>query len=363
MKNRFFFFLYILLLVTAGCNPDPIVEETHDIEVICDSNGTVSPTRLIVYKGETAKISITPFKGCVVKSIQVEGHYVSVPENNILILENVNSDMKVVVNIEKVQEYYKVNATSSIGGAITPSGEMTVPKGTARTFALASNSNYFIDSLLIDEKNMDIPANASTYSFSYIANDTLRHTIRVVYREKKVYTITTICDEYSTFSGTTSVYEGSSSTLKALAKSLCSLVSVKVDGVAINGNSYTFSNVNSDHTFEVSSKREAEWFLCRGTWVKDSSYINNTRYIDGGNIKLIYYSSGVVSYTLSSGITNNSTWNINKNVSPMTITQLSSSAQQIILLDENKMILYFEGKNADGEFIKATEFYHNTKTR
>lgn len=366
MKKLFFFFVYILIL--SGCKPDPIIEETtYSIEATCDSNGYVSPTSLIVYEGDDARITITPLTGCIVKSVEAKkgnGPYIrmSLPENNILVLENVNSDIKVKVSIEKVLEYYTLSATSSIGGTITPSGEITIEKSTSRNYTLASDDNYFIDSLLIDEKNMQVPALASTYTFSYTANDALHHTIRVVYRQKKVYTIKTICDEYSTYSGITSVYEGSSTMLQGLAKELCSLVNVKVDGETITGNSYTFTNVNSNHTFEVSSKREPEWYLCRGTWSLDSSYVNNLKFIDGGVEKFKYYSNGTFDKIVN-GYTFNLPYSLDKTTNPITMKlPASQSSCKLIVLNETTMIKLYE-ETVDNEYRKTTAFFHNTGTR
>lgn len=343
MKKLFFFFVYILIL--SGCKPE-IIETTYSVETTCDSNGYVSPTRLVVYEGDDARIAITPFTGCIVKSVEVKkgnGPYIrmSLPENNILVLENVNSDIKVKVSIEKVLEYYTLSATSSVGGIITPSGEITIEKGNSRNYTLISDGDYWIDSLLIDEKNMEVPALASTYTFSYTANDALHHTIRVVYKQKKVYTITTICDEYSTVSGITSIYEGSSATLQASAKELCSLVNVKVDGETITDSSYTFTNVNSNHTFEVSSIREPEWYLCKIKWKNDSTYIDG--HILGPMDEIFDFSPDGTFIQTANGKTYHRTWFLDKSVNPMILIDRPGSLIRPVVikrLDDKKMIFF-----------------------
>lgn len=344
MKKLFFFFVYILIL--SGCKPDPIIETSFSIEATCDSDGgSVSPTRLVVYEGGRARIVIYPNTGYVVKSVEVKngnGPYVSMslPENNNLIFENVTSDIKIKVSFEKV-EYYTLSATSSIGGTITPSGEITIEKGNSRNYTLISDGDYWIDSLLIDEKNMQVPALASTYTFSYTANDALHHTIRVVYKQKKVYTITTICDEYSTVSGITSIYEGSSATLQASAKELCSLVNVKVDGETITDSSYTFTNVNSNHTFEVSSIREPEWYLCKIKWKNDSTYIDG--HIWGPMDEIFDFSPDGTFIQTANGKTYHRTWFLDKSVNPMILIDRPGSLIRPVVikrLDDKKMIFF-----------------------
>ncbi|WP_400260580.1 leucine-rich repeat protein [Candidatus Methanomassiliicoccus intestinalis] len=82
----------------------------------------------------------------------------------------VNSD---VVTLTVSPITYMITATAEEGGSISPSGEVTVESGESLTFTITANSNYRINEILVDGKN--VPVN-STYTFEKVTDN---HTIQV----------------------------------------------------------------------------------------------------------------------------------------------------------------------------------------
>lgn len=82
------------------------------------------------------------------------------------------------------EETYTITASSSLGGSITPSGNVQVTKGANQTFQLSANSTYHISSIIVD----------GSYSTSYAENYTFYnvladHTIHVIFSENGKATV------------------------------------------------------------------------------------------------------------------------------------------------------------------------------
>jgi len=72
---------------------------------------------------------------------------------------------------------YTITATATPGGAISPSGNVTVNYGSNRTFAIIPDTDYEILDVLVDDESV---GNGNTYTFSNIK---AAHTIHAVFKE------------------------------------------------------------------------------------------------------------------------------------------------------------------------------------
>lgn len=127
MKKILFLFFCVLLI--TGCDLFPSAEETCEISVVCDSNGTVSPSQLTVEKGSPAQLVINPFTGCTVKSITINGEPIMIPSNNIISISDTYHD-QIVVKVEIMKkEVYTVTSSCDEYSTVTPSGVVSFLEG------------------------------------------------------------------------------------------------------------------------------------------------------------------------------------------------------------------------------------------
>ena len=97
MKNLIFLSL-ILTLVCCQINP-PIVVKTFKVVATSDSNGTVTPSIMVVDSGKDATFSISPSAGYIVDSVKVDGKTNPLVSNSYT-LANVSSDKKLEVTFK-----------------------------------------------------------------------------------------------------------------------------------------------------------------------------------------------------------------------------------------------------------------------
>ena len=143
---------------------------------------------------------------------------------------------------------YTITASASSGGAISPSGTITVYEGDNKTFTITPNTNYTIQSVLVDGVSVGA---VSTYTFQNVTSD---HTIEATFRSLKHHITATATGTSGTISpaGVIEVMEGQNQTFTITPTGESVIQSVSVDGNEIGiVSSYTFYNVSADHTIEA----------------------------------------------------------------------------------------------------------------
>lgn len=124
-------------------------------------------------------------------------------------------------------QYFTINASASVGGAIDPVGDIYVAQGDAVTFALEQDVNYKIQSILIDGAEMSA---ADSYTFENVSSD---HTILAQFDECTGATLTpsiTINGNEPIHSTTPLIYEGDDVTLAVNYEGTGTLMWIKPDG-------------------------------------------------------------------------------------------------------------------------------------
>lgn len=74
------------------------------------------------------------------------------------------------------QKYYTINATATLGGAITPSGEVMVERGEDVTFAMTPNQGCSVLQVIVDGEDV---GSVQSYTFNGVLED---HTIHVEFK-------------------------------------------------------------------------------------------------------------------------------------------------------------------------------------
>ena len=157
-------------------------------------------------------------------------------------------------------ETYTITATAGAGGSIAPTGSVTVNEGAEQTFTITPNEGYEIAKVLVDGVSVTVTDNS--YTFTGVQAD---HTISVTFQktggepepEPETYTITASAGEGGSIAptGSVTVDEGANQTFTITLNEGYEIADVLVDSSSVlgqlSGNSYTFTNVQADHTISV----------------------------------------------------------------------------------------------------------------
>jgi hypothetical protein len=164
--------------------------ETFTITATAGQGGTISPSGSVsVVSGSSQIFTITPNVGYKIKDVKVDG--TSVGSVNTYTFTNVTSNHTIEVTFEIIT--YTINASSNIGGSISPSGLITVNYGDSKTFTIIPNSGYKISNVKVDGKSM---GPVSTYTFT---NITSNHTIEAVFLKQSSQIVIVLKIGNSTF--------------------------------------------------------------------------------------------------------------------------------------------------------------------
>ena len=157
-------------------------------------------------------------------------------------------------------ETYTITATAGAGGSIAPTGSVTVNEGEDQTFTITPNEGYEIAEVLVDGVSVTVTDNS--YTFTGVQAD---HTISVTFQktggepepEPEIYTITASAGTGGSIAptGSVTVNEGEDQTFTITLNEGYEIADVLVDSSSVlgqlSGNSYTFTNVQADHTISV----------------------------------------------------------------------------------------------------------------
>ncbi len=225
-------------------------------------NGSISPsTAVTVNSGAAQTFTVSPATGYQVSSVLVDGN--SVGAVTTYTFSNVTASHTIAATFAKIT--YTISTTtqdltSTSSGSISPSGTVSVPSGTSKTFKITPSSNNKILGVLVDGVSVGA---VSSYTFT---NVTANHTIAATF-ERKSYRISATAQGSGSMSpmGTTNVSPGTDKAYTITPAAHYQISNVKVDGNAVGasvgkvlthastgrGSIFTFTNVNDDHTIEV----------------------------------------------------------------------------------------------------------------
>lgn len=273
--------LYVIENVNKDCSVDvtfiPIGAKYH-VKAVAGNGGQITPAGVELAKGETQIFTITPDAGYTLNDVKVNGISVSqqVIKNNddgtftYVYAHNIEGPQSIVASFKPYEpdKTYTINASAGNNGTIAPSGDVSVTSGESISFKVTPNSGYAVDSVLVDGKAVSLTGD--TYKFLSVTDN---HTISVTFKKSggnpgpgpgpsSDYTINATAGSGGSISpqGSVSVSSGSSKTFKFTPNNGYEIDTLLVDGktVQIIGDSFTFSNVTSNHTISVTFKKTGE---------------------------------------------------------------------------------------------------------
>lgn len=216
-------------------------------------NGTINPNGpASVNCGGSKSYTFTPNSCYHIANVLVDG--VSNPgavSAGTYTFNNVIANHSISVTFAINQ--YTITSSAAANGTINPIGATSVNCGSNNTYAITPNACYHIVDVLIDNVSNAGAVSTGTYTFN---NVTGNHTISAVFAINQ-YTITSSAGAGGSIApgGASPVNCGNNLSFSITADSCRQIEDVLVDGLsnanAISTGSYTFNNINGNHTISA----------------------------------------------------------------------------------------------------------------
>jgi hypothetical protein len=217
---------------------------------VINPGGTISPPGVTsVACGSNQTFTFTPLTSCnAVEIVVIDGAAMDGRASYTFVNVRANHTLEVAFNYAYEST---IRATTTTGGTVTPSGNVTVPCGLDQTFTFTPTPGCGqIERVKIDAVWQ---GPLSAYTFKKVRSD---HTIEAVFSSRSL-TITATAGEGGTItpSGATTVACGGSQTYAIASSDACRVITdVQVDGVSVGAaTGYTFRDVNSSHTIAATT--------------------------------------------------------------------------------------------------------------
>jgi hypothetical protein len=144
---------------------------------------------------------------------------------------------------------YTINSSAGAGGTISPSGMVSVPSGTDKTFDITPDMGYTIADVQVDSVSQGAVPN---YTFTDVQED---HTISASFSAVPVnFTINASAGAGGSIapSGLVTVLQGTDKTFNVTPNGGYTIADVQVDSVSQGAvPNYTFTNVQANHTISA----------------------------------------------------------------------------------------------------------------
>jgi hypothetical protein len=232
------------------------VTEAHTITVVYKQyvsiltsavNGTITESIYNQQQPYSASVQYAPVNGYYLSSIVLNGNELDITKyEQEYAFKNITETQNIEVNYKK----YLSIKTNSTHGTIT-GGSSTIKAGENRTVTYKPEDGYYLYEVLIDGKSIDIVKNPDTYTFSNINTD---HTIQLVCKKYNFIKTTVINGEITESSST--IQQNTNFTVQYKGYENYYLKRLLVDDTEVaitteNTNSYTFNDIDKDHTIKV----------------------------------------------------------------------------------------------------------------
>ena len=253
------FFYYVIVTNRCGDNDTSgyarvIVRDLPVITALSGDNGTITPdgTTTIDCSGAQTYI-ITPNSCYHIADVLIDNvSNAGAVNSGSYTFDNVQANHTIAVTFAINQN--TITASSGDNGTITPDGTTTIDCSGAQTYIITPNSCYHIADVSIDGiSNLDA-VNSGSYTFDDVKAN---HTIAVTFAIHQ-NTITASSGDNGTITpdGATTINCSSAQTYTITPNSCYHIADVLIDNVsnasAVSRGSYTFNNVQSNHTISAS---------------------------------------------------------------------------------------------------------------
>ncbi|MDR1887469.1 MAG: hypothetical protein LBQ70_06080, partial [Prevotellaceae bacterium] len=226
----------------------------YTITATAGANGSISPNGSVsVNHGANQTFTFNPTSGYQIDAVEIDGNVVNV-SGNTYTFTNVQANHSIEVSFKVIPPtQFTITATAGANGNISPSGNVQVNAGANQTFTFTPASGYQIDAVKVDGNVVNVSGN--TYTFTNVqANHSIEVSFKVVSSTQFTITATAGANGNISPSGNVQVNAGANQTFTFNPATGYQIDAVKVDGNVVNvsGNSYTFTNVQANHSIEVS---------------------------------------------------------------------------------------------------------------
>ena len=214
------------------------------ITASCNEGGTITPNGVAnVKKYSDQKYTIKANEGYFIQNVKIDN--VDKGKLESYTFERVTTNHTITVTFAPKE--LAISASAGTGGSISPSGTVKVKYGEDKTFTIAPNEGYDIQSVTVDGQNK---GKITSYTFEDVKE---AHSISASF-VKKTFKITASAGAGGSISpnGTSTVSYGDSKTFTITPTQGYKVKSVVVDGTNKGElTTYTFNNVKGAHTISV----------------------------------------------------------------------------------------------------------------
>ncbi len=207
------------------------------------TGGSITPSGPVYVNCNSSQLfTITPFSCSDILDVLVDSKSVGKVTN--YTFTNVTGPHSIIATFNT--KLFVINATAGTGGAISPSGPVSVNCGMNQTFTFTPEQCYSIADVLVDNTSM---GKINNYTFSTITGP---HSIIVKF-EKRIFNITASTGDHGTItpSGVVQAGCGEDRTFTFTPEWGYVIQDVLVDGSSIGAvQSYTFKGITQDHTIK-----------------------------------------------------------------------------------------------------------------
>ena len=234
-------------LITATSGSGGTITALNNPNINQASSGTTTVTSVTVKDGASQAFSIAAATGYRIVNVAVDGTSVGAVTSysfmNVTASHSIEAVFAVNSNV--------ISASADLNGTISPAGTTVVSFGGSQTYTMVPAPGYHVADVTVDGTSVGA---ITSYTFS---NVTSNHSIKVVFAID-THQITASAGNGGSInpSGTVNINHGDSRTFTIAPKRKYQILEVKVDGVSLGAiTSYTFANVQANHSITASFKR------------------------------------------------------------------------------------------------------------
>jgi len=240
--------LPMLYAITATAGSGGTISALSNSKVSTATNSSSTVTSVTVTSGASQSFSITPSTGYTLQNVTVDG--TSVGAVTSYSFSNVTASHSISATFAAAPVNYTITASAGTGGAISPSGSVSVASGGSQTFTITPASGYQVAAVTVDGASLGA---VTTCTLNSVAAN---HTVSATFTAAPVnYTITASAGTGGSISpsGSSSVSSGASKSFTITPSTGYSITGVTVDGASVGAvSSYTFSSIAANHTIQAS---------------------------------------------------------------------------------------------------------------
>lgn len=227
---------------------------TFAITASSGANGSVTPDGVTnVPQGGSQAYSITPNSGYGIETLVVDT--VSIATSTSYTFTNVQATHTISATFALLTTppvTHTITSSAGSNGSISPLGATVVTEGDNQGYTITPNNGFTIDTLVVDSVSI---ATSTSYTFNNVITDhTISATFALIPPPPGSFTIVATSGTGGTVSpsGSTVVTQGDSQAYTITPSSGYDIATLVIDSISIaTTTSYTFTNVQANHTIEA----------------------------------------------------------------------------------------------------------------